>query len=278
MAVGQRAMRKMARKRIKVTRRMLFTWFMLAGLIFLFAPQSLTNKFQLGFARLFRWPLGFGRNVSLLAQPQSRTDAVSRREFERLQNQLHNVTKQLYEEHQKVVALSGLRDRLGLEGAAMVRANVIQASTDPGQSKLIINRGKNDGLSTGQFVLDGSGVSVIGTISYVDDRTCQVTLVTDSTSRIAVKIANLDIDRVMQGTGNNSAKVNLVPTKNKVRPGDIIYTCKKPGLLDVPMVIAKVAQCKRDDENPLSWDITAEPVCDVERLTDVAVIVMNPRK
>jgi len=37
-----------------------------------------------------------------------------------------------------------------------------------------------------------------------------------------------------------------------------------------------VALCERNKESPLLWDITVEPVCDIETLSDVAVIVMNP--
>jgi hypothetical protein len=39
-----------------------------------------------------------------------------------------------------------------------------------------------------------------------------------------------------------------------------------------------VAQFKRDDKNPLFWDITVVPACDIEQLEDVAVIIMNPQK
>ncbi len=116
----------MARKQIRVSRRMLFTWFMLAGFIFLFAPQNLTNKFQLAFARIFRWPLSIGRSISLVAHTQQPlTDVVSRREYNKLQNHLANLTEQLYQEHQKVENLSGLRDRLPLKGAKIVLADVI---------------------------------------------------------------------------------------------------------------------------------------------------------
>jgi len=256
---------------------MLFTWFMLAGFIFLFAPQNLTNKFQLAFARIFRWPLSIGRNISLSAHTQSArgglTDVVSRREYNKLQNHLANLTEQLYQKHQKVENLSGLRDRLPLKGAKLVLADVIREFIDGLRSEFIINRGENDGLAQGQFVLGDN--SIIGTISYVSSRTALVKLVTDSTSKIAVKIAELN--RVMQGTGSNSAKVQLLSIKHKVKIGDVVYASKKPGFLDAPMIIGTVAQCKRDDENPSLWDITVKPASDIERLNSVAVIIMNPQ-
>jgi len=182
----------------------------------------------------------------------------------------------LLQKQRKLEKLSGLYDRLYvLEGAMLMVADVITATLDGAQNELVINRGENDGLAEGQFVLGDN--SVVGTISDVSSRTACVKLFTDPTSRIAVKIAELNVERLMQGSGNNSAKVQLVSIKHKVKTGDIVYAGKNPGFLDAPMIIGTVAQCKRDDENPSLWDITVKPACDIEGLNDVAVIVMNPQ-
>jgi len=258
---------------------MLFTWFMLAGLIFLFAPQNLTNKFQFAFARIFSWPLSIGRNISLSARMQSArggfADVVSRSKYDRLRNHLANITEWLAQERQKVEKLSGLHDRAVWKGVNFVLADVITASGSS-HNRLIINRGKSDGLAKGQFVL--GDYSIIGTISDVDSRTAQVKLFTDPTSKIAVKIEGLNVNRVMQGNGNNSAKVQYLAAKHKVKIGVVVYAAKKPGFLDVPMIIGTVAQCKRGDANPLLWDMTVEPACNIERLNSVNVIIMNPQK
>lgn len=268
----------MARKQIRISRRILFTWFMLAGLISLFAPQSLTSKFQFAFARIFRWPLSIARNISLSARTQqSLTDVVSRREYNKLQNYLSGVIEQLNQKHQKVEQLSGLRNRLyDLEGARLMLADVITAFIDGTRGELIINRGKDDGLAKGQFVWGDN--SIIGKISDLSSRTARVKLITDSTSKVEVKIAKLNIDRVMQGSGNNSAKVEMLSTDHKVKVGDVVFARKKPGLLDAPIIIGTVTQCKKDDEKPMLWDITVKPVCDIEALNTVAVIIMNPQK
>ena len=81
----------------------------------------------------------------------------------------------------------------------------------------------------------------------------------------------------MQGSGKNSAKVQLVSTKYKIKAGDVVYAQKKPGFLGTPVIVGTVAQCKVNDENPLLWDIAVQPACDLESLTEVAVIVMNPQ-
>ena len=270
----------MARKQIRVrntmrlgslSRGMLFTWFMLTGLIFLFTPQNLTNRFQFAFARVFRRPLSIGRTISLSAHTQPQlTDVVSRSKYNQLQNHLANITEELSQERQKVEELSGLRNRCPLEGAKLMFADVITASTEG----LIINRGENDKVQKGQFVIGDN--SIIGTISDVSPRTAKVKLITETTSNMAVEIGGLKT--IIQGNGKNSVKVQLVSIKHKVKIGDTVYACKKPGFLDTPIIIGAVSQFKRDDENPLLWDITVKPACDIERLNDVTVIVMNPQE
>jgi len=267
----------MATKQMRVSGRMLFTWFILAGFILLFTPRNLTNKFQFVFARVFHLPLSLGRNISLSTRTEhSLTDVISRREYGRLENHLANVMAQLYQEHQIVEVLSGLRNRFALEGANLVRADVITASIGRGRSELIINRGENDGLSKGQFALGDN--SIIGTIFDVSPRTAQVKLFTDPASKIPVKIGRLNTERIMHGSGNDSAKIRLLSTKYKVRVGDKVLAREKPGFLDAPMIIGTVGRCRRDDENPSLWDITVKPVCDIEKLNNVSVIIMNPSR
>jgi len=275
----------MARKRTEVSKRMLFTWFMLGGLIFLLVPTEWTKELQFAFDRIFRWPLGVGRSISLAARTRPLRENVSPREYrllqkeyESLQRKVTNLTALLSEEHKKVETLSGLRTRLpGLQGAKLLLADA-RATIDSSHSTLTIYFDKDGDYvpSEGQFVLADN--SIIGTVTDVSDGVAWVKLFTDPTSRIAVTIAKFNVNRIMQGIGGNLAKIQLLPTKHKVKKGDVVYACKKPGLLAAPMIIARVAQCKTDDENPSVWDITVEPVCDLERLNNVTVIIMNPRK
>ena len=251
---------------------MLFTWFILAGLIFLFSPVNLTNKFQFAFARIFSYPLSIGRNISLSVgtrQPLRESDMVSRDEYERLQNHLANIIQQRDDAQQIVQKLSKMRNIPAWERMGFVFADVSTVSINEQRSELYINRGEDDGLTKGQFVLADN--SVIGTISDFDTHTARVRLFTDPKSNIAVRIGSTDW--LMRGNGNNLAKISMV--KQKLKVGSEIIAGKKPGFLDIPMIIGQVVQCKRNVE-PLLWDILVEPVFDIQKVTNVVVIVMNP--
>ncbi len=257
---------------------MLITWFMLGGFIFLFTPQSWTNKFQFTFARIFSWPLNISRSLSLSARAkQLPMDVVSRIEYDRLQNHLSNVMEELNQEHQKLKTIAGLRDRFpALEGAKCVLADVITDTVSGLRSELIINRGSDDGLAKGQFVLGDN--SVIGTISGVSARTAQVKLITDPTSNMAVNVPGLDISRVMKGAGGEIAKIQMLSIQHKVKTGENVYACKKPGFLDTPVVVGKIEKCTRDDENPSLWNVMVRPACDITKLNNVVVVIMNPQQ
>lgn len=272
---------RMARKRTRVSKRMLFTYCLLGGFIILFAPQSLTNKFQFTFARVFSWPLGLGRNITLVANAptvavRNRAEVVSRREYNQLQNHLANVIQQLEQAQQDIKKLSGLRSTLPFEGVKWVLAGIITASIDESRSEFIVDRGETDGLAKGQFVIGDN--SIIGTISDVSANRAKVTLITDRTSKIPVNINQVNVHGLMEGAGGNSAKIPLIPQKQPVKAGDNIYVPKKPGLLDAPIITAKVVECKKSDENPLLWDITLKPVCDIEKLSDVTIIVTDSKR
>jgi rod shape-determining protein MreC len=249
---------------------------MLTGLILLFAPQNLTNDLQFAFARVFRWPLTIGKNISLYARTRQPAPDATFDGKSQYENYIANLQAQLEQKHREVIELTGMRVRFpALEKAGLIMADVIRASINEKRSEFTINRGQNDGLKKGLFVLGDN--SIIGTISEVSPRTARLKLFTDPASRIAVRIGNLNIDSLMQGRGKDEAKIRLIPAKHKISVGDKVLARKKPGFLDASMIIGVVASCKRDDRYPLMWDITVKPVCDIERLNSITVIIMNPQ-
>jgi len=264
----------MAKKRNKTSERMLFACLITAGLIMFFVPQSLTNKLQLSFLRVFNKPLNICRNLTLAASnPRALSNVVAQDKYIRLRNHLANNIQWLRQERQNVEKLSGLRNRAAWKGTGFILGDVITAVNDISRSEFTINRGQNDGLAKGQFVL--GNYSIIGTISELDSHTARVQLLTDPRSQMTVKIGELDFQCVMQGNGDGSAGIALISKKYKIENGDIIYAQKKPGFLDIPMITGIVAQCKTDDKNPLLWEIKVKPSCDIQKLKSVTVIVMS---
>lgn len=259
---------------------MLFTWGMLTGLVFLFAvPQKATDRMQLTYARVFRWPLAAGHGLTLAARPvvlPHDKDPVVSQEIQRV---IANLQAELRETQRQNGLLAKLRETPGWENIPIQLAPVIVPAAQE-RNELIIGRGKEHGLAVGQFVMnlndrgavDRSG-SVIGTLSSVEARTAKVKLITaPGDPKIAVTIGTLSTRVFLEGRGGNTARIPLVQREHKVSKGDPVYAQKTPGL-DVPIIVARVTQCRADQDNPFFWDITVEPVCDLAGLREVAVVV-----
>ncbi len=261
----------MARKQNKVSGKMLFTWFMLGGFILLFAPHSVTNKFQFAFSHVFKWPLNLGRNISLAATRYSRFDGVSRAE-EKLQTHIANLNAELVEGRRRFERLYGLHNSYVWDGVSFVLADVITSAIDQSHSELVIGCGENRGLSRGQFVLGDN--SIIGTIVDVSANQAKVRLISDPASILAVKVGGLDA--VLTGAGKAEAKIKMLKRKHKIKLGENVFAQRKSGYLDAPMKAGTIVNRKVDAEFPLCWDITVKPACDLESVKDVAVIIMNP--
>ena len=271
---------------------MLFTWLMLGGLILLLAPQNLTGKIQLGFVRVFRWPLSIGGGFALTANTQQKLeDAVSRREYDKLQNHCDNLEETLRAQRGKFEKLYGLYNTYKWEGVNYIVADVITANIDRARSELTVAYGKGTGMVKGQYVLGDN--SIIGTISDFSSGTAHVKLFTDPSSKMPVRIGG--VERMMQGNGDNSAKIPQLLEDHKVEVGDKVFASnkkvrfldtsdkvfarnKKVKFLDAPMIVGTVMQVKTSRKDPLVLDVTVKPACDIEKLQNVAIIIMNPRK
>jgi cell shape-determining protein MreC len=261
---------------------MLFIWCLLGGLICLFAPPSLTSRLQLAYTHVFSWPLQAGRNLSLATAAVPALTAVdspvgepSQAERERLlKNRLANLEAQLKEAHKVNDQLAGLRMQFPWDRMAFVPADITVANL--GQGVLFINRGQQDGVAAGQYVL--GDLSVIGIISSASSQTAQVRLITNLDSKISVTIGESDVTRVMDVRSGGTIKIPLVPMTHAVREGDAVRAIKTPGLLDAPVIVGRISQCRPDPAHPELWDITVEPACKIAALTRVAVIAAAPKQ
>ena len=254
---------------------MLFTWLMLAGSILIIAPTEWTSSFQLAFLRIFNRPLSIGENISLSVRAPGRVDdanAVPGEKYRALLNYCTSLESQLRDERERLDKITGLRERYPFGNAKLVQALVYPGSIDRTHGAISVDKGKESQLAKGQFVLADN--SIIGTISDVSAGGACVNLFTSRTSNIAVEIAGTK--HFMRGEGNNAAKIPMM--KNKPKIGAEVMAAKAPGLLNAPIIVGRVARCERNAESAVLWDVIVEPVCDMERLNDVVVIVMNPEK
>lgn len=262
---------------------MLFVWGMLVGLIFLFlVPRDATGRLQHSYARVFRWPLAAGSGLTRVARTTAQEQTVSPHAYKELfqanqefRNACANLHKQLQEAHSQIEMLTKLRTRAGLEHMQPVPAKIVMQ----GKDELTIDRGQDSGVAVGQCVMSLTDTRlddqcVIGTVSRVYADGAKVKLLTDPKCGIPVSVGKLNVRMVMEGRGDGTARIPLVPCATTIQTGDIVYAQRQQGFLDVPIITGEIAECRRDLHNPLVWDIRVRPVCDLATLSDV--VVMKP--
>ena len=273
-------------KKINLSRGMLCAWGTLLGLIFLFAvPPRACSRLQLTYASVFRWPLAMGRSATLAARRPVPTGGASSREQEKLLSQLQtkiaNMEARLQDVQLRNEQLAKLRDKSGWENIELRQASILPMA-DAAPTQLFINRGSQDGVAKGQFAVSMGGPddveegSVIGTVSDVTARTAKIRLITDEASQIFVSVGSLTARGNMKGQGDGTARITMIERDNTIHKGDPVYAQRLPGL-DVPVIVARVAGCQVDTDNPLFWDIRVEPIWDVAALNDVVVAVPASR-
>jgi cell shape-determining protein MreC len=259
---------------------MLLTWGILVGLIFLFAPKSLTTGLQLAYAQVFRWPLEGSRGLTLAARPTT-TSAESTppgdydrlvEEKRRVENERANLQAKLQEAQRRIEQLAKLRVQPGWENMRLLPAGIVAA---PGRVRdgLIINRGRSHGVASGQFVISLNEQGIVGVVSEVFPQVAGVRLISDPAVQIPVYIGDPSVPGIMEGRGNGVAVIRQIPAQHKVRTGDYVYVQKKPGRLDVPVIAARVTQIETNPESPLLRDITVGSVSDAAGLNEMAVLI-----
>ena len=257
-----------------LSKRMLFTWCMLASTILYLVPQDSSNKLQLAFARLFHIPLSASRNFSLSAGTQQNIkDTVSRKEYETILHENYLLKKQLRQQIDDLGFYKELNSYVG-QNIDYVLGYIIPASANVQHSELTINCAGVKGIEKGKLVM-ARNLSIIGSISYIapEMRIAKVKLITDLDSNIPVRIEGLDQDLWMQGKGDNTAKIKNVSKEEKITQGQRVFAIRSAGFTDSERYIGTVLKYKPDDENPLLLDITVKPAWKIEELNEVAIII-----
>ncbi len=269
----------MARHKIKENSATPFTTLLLISLALLFLPQSITKNLNFFFIELFKpfLSIGIDRPKKIFLSSDTSGDIVSRAEYDRLWRAYKNIESELLLLEDKYETLAKYRLSMPLPGPALMPAGVV--TTQPSQ-EIIIDRGSNDGIKKGFYVLGAD--SIIGEVIETSPSTSRIALLTKKNQMIQVRILRDGKRKYfsanMIGTGLGYCKIDLLPTHEDIQKGDSVYAAPKPGILGGAYIIGEVAKIWPSNENPLLWDITVKPSVSAKDLKDVAVIIMDPKE
>ncbi|WP_133133631.1 MULTISPECIES: rod shape-determining protein MreC [unclassified Legionella] len=121
---------------------------------------------------------------------------------------------------------SQLRELLLTSSKARMRAmaaQILAVDTSSSRQLVVLNKGKRDGVYTGQPVLDAKGV--MGQIIDVGSMTSTVLLISDSRSAVPVRNNRTGERAILVGT-NNMGLLSLInlPRTSSINKGDLLVT------------------------------------------------------
>jgi rod shape-determining protein MreC len=123
-----------------------------------------------------------------------------------------------------------------------VTARVIGDSGGPFVRTMLLNAGRDTGVSQGQAVVTGDGL--VGRVAQVGVHSARILLVTDLNSRIPVVIEGGRHRAVMAGDNSRRPKLEFLPTSAQVSAGDRVVTSGHGGLFPPGIPIGVVAELK----------------------------------
>ena len=269
----------MAGKHFQLSTGSLFLTWLIAAIVVLLLPASVTDKAHLVFHKSFMPILELGRKAQLSATGgTSDTGAISQAEHVKLWKDYQNLHAQLLQLHTDYETLSQIRSGLPQPFSELVLARVT-GSVNSFTHEIIINKGEDAGVQPGQYVLSAGQNNIVGIVEQTGQQVAKVLLLTDAGQKIPVQILHegqdTGIGGLMVGDGKTGCKIANIKWERRVEVGDAVFARAHPGLLNAPVIIGKVTEVKPDEKQPLLRDISVEPLEDMSRLRDVAVIVVE---
>lgn len=169
-----------------------------------------------------------------------------------------------------------LRDTLVFKNSNNFRlllASVIAKEAGMEESRdLVINRGRQDGLSIGLGVISESG-EIVGKIVDIKDNTSRMCLTTSPNCQFAASVQNQSRTQgITDGDLGLTIKMTYIPQLEKISPSDLIITSGLGEMIPRGLVIGKVTQVK-NESNEVWQEATIEPLTNFDNLTIVSVVI-----
>lgn len=121
-----------------------------------------------------------------------------------------------------------------------VTGRVVSDNGGPFVDTVIVNAGKNQGVRSGDAVIDTDGL--IGRVVSTGDKASRVLLLTDLNSRIPVVIEPAHYKAVLAGDNTDWPKLEYLAVTSSVSPGDRVVTSGDGGLIPPGIPVGLVIQ------------------------------------
>ncbi|HKI55445.1 MAG TPA: rod shape-determining protein MreC [Anaerolineales bacterium] len=208
----------------------------------------------------------------ILSAPRDIT--TLRQQNSELENEVANLQAQVIQLQQQVGETQLLAALVDFSRArpenTYKAAAVIGRDPSPFLHYVIINRGSNDGILRGMPVVTDQGL--VGRVDAVIADAARVQLITDSVSRVNVRLQNAEEEASLIGSVTGDVTLELIPQDANIETGDLVLTSGLGGGYPPDLIVGQIVNVRSRDFD-LFQRATVQPVVDFNRLQIVLVIV-----
>ena len=176
-----------------------------------------------------------GDTVDNITADQSTLSGL--REYNEQLVQQYSQMEEYKQEAQRLQKLLDLKDTYQIEGTG---ARVIGRSSEAWSQTVIINKGSDDGVSTGQTVMGTSGV--VGQIVSTSSHTATVRLLTDPQSGAAAMVQSSRAEGILRGSLVGLLYLEDLDADAEVNVGDVVVTSGLGGSYARGLIIGTVVK------------------------------------
>ncbi len=177
----------------------------------------------------------------------------------------------LREENDRLRAALALAHRTGL---ALKGADVIRYGRDPGGEFLIIGAGENQGLATGNVIVDERGAA-IGAVAEIGPNSARIAVASNAGQAHDVLLLPGGVQALGRGLGARAFALELIPLETPVRVGD--YVVLRGYGLAQTLLLARISAVNRG-VNSAFQDARAVLVADPSGLRTVFIVAENQNR
>lgn len=205
-----------------------------------------------------------GDTVDNITADQSTLSGL--REYNEQLVQQYSQMEEYKQEAQRLQKLLDLKDTYQIEGTG---ARVIGRSSEAWSQTVIINKGSDDGVSTGQTVMGTSGV--VGQIASTSSHTATVRLLTDPQSGAAAMVQSSRAEGILRGSLVGLLYLEDLDADAEVNVGDVIVTSGLGGSYARGLIIGTVVKVDAQ-QGDTSRRAVVSPNDAISTLEDVLVV------
>jgi rod shape-determining protein MreC len=157
----------------------------------------------------------------------------------------------------------------GVAERALV-ASILNVDLDPFRHRVLLDKGKADGVFKGQAVLDGEGI--FGQVWRVNERSAEVILITDAEHAIPVQSNRSGVRTIAVGTGDlNRLVLPFVTGESDLKKGDLLLSTGMGGVFPPGYPVAKVTKVERNSKATFAI-VEARPTAALDRDREVLLV------